>query len=55
MTFFSPLHNIGCHFPTFFLFYFIIAVFYFLASPRSMWDLSSPTRDWTFSIGSTES
>ena len=29
--------------------YFIILIvyFYFLAVPRGMWDLSSPTRDWT--------
>ena len=25
----------------------IYLVIYFLAAPRGLWDLSSPTRDWT--------
>ena len=28
--------------------------FFFLAVPRSLWDFSSPTRDWTWALGSEE-
>ena len=39
------------------LFYFILFIFYFSATRRSMWDLSSPIRDRTRApcIGSVES